>query len=150
MRGIGDKKRRCSKCARQRSHLGKGGQKRGLSCKLTNTTVIMDLRCFFLVFRLIGLLRLMLMTVMAEVGSRLILVLAIGGRRCPGILERQHYQQKNKKEPFHKRNFTSVAKGPYAGRSLHSRLHHDNCHSSQCQTSTCHVPTAQWHAIDKV
>ena len=56
----------------------------------------------------------MLMTVVAEVGRRLILVQAISGGRCPGILERQHYQQENKEDSFHDANtIIDAPNGPY-------------------------------------
>jgi hypothetical protein len=55
---------------------------------------------FPLVVRLIGL-RLVLMAMMAKMRCVRLVVFAIHGSGGPGILERQHHQQKDQKQFFH-------------------------------------------------
>nr|WP_158592334.1 hypothetical protein [Noviherbaspirillum sedimenti] len=64
--------------------------------------IAMELLGSALVFRIrfIGV-RLMLMTMVAKMRNMPLLMLAIDGCRCPGILERQNRQQQNHEQFFH-------------------------------------------------
>lgn len=46
-------------------------------------------------------LRFVLMRMVTKMRRRTLLMLAVDGRRRPGVLERQNHQQKNEKEFFH-------------------------------------------------
>ena len=86
---------------------GQGNRRRrGAKWRLTKEMAVLAIAmkllgaAFAIRIRLIGL-PLVLMAVMAEMRSMALLMLAIDGRRCPGILERQNRQQQNQEQFFH-------------------------------------------------
>lgn len=76
-----------------------------LAKELTVFAIAMELLhlTFAIHVRLIGL-PLVLMAMVTEMRGMALLMLAIDGRRCPGILERQNRQQQNQEQFFHGRN----------------------------------------------
>lgn len=71
-------------------HVGRIRQERRLARQVAITAIAVDFQGRARVIGFVGLLRLMLMAVVAKVRRLTPFMLAIRGRRCPGILERQH------------------------------------------------------------
>ena len=79
--------------------------KRCLAKEMAVLAIAMKFRGLAWVIRIrfVGL-PLMLMTMVAEMRGMALLMFAIDGCRCPGVLERQNRQQQNHEKFFHGRN----------------------------------------------
>ena len=83
-------------CRLRQANCRRRSNKRRLAKEMTILAIAMEFRGLALVIRIrfFGL-SLMLMAMVAEMRGMALLMLAIDGRRCPGVLERQNRQQQN-------------------------------------------------------